>query len=502
MDNEPRVEPAPNPTPQSVSANSITKNELYEVDKEAYENDIDLSDRNGSPDSETEGASQPVFRTYRRRWFGIVQMFLLNLAVNWGWLTFAPVSKQAAEYYGTSKTGVNWLSIAYQFAFCLCAPFTIKLLNLGPKPSFMAASAFLLVGNWVRYAGSHSPHGGTYSLVVVAQVLIGLAQPFILSAPTCYSDMWFTERGRVVATALATLSNPLGAALAQLITPFWVNDAKDISKAVLYVSIIASVASIPTFFIPAAPPTPVSHTSSVRRPDLITSVKMVCRSPEIWLVLIPFATYIGLFNNVSSLLDQMMEPYGISEDQAGIGGAVLIVVGLLSSAVTSPIFDRHKIFLHALKCGVPIISIMYIVFIWMPQTGHIIGPYIVLGVLGAASFSIIPVALEFLAELSYPVGSEITSTISWSLGQLFGACFIVICDALKADEHAHPPHNMKRSLIFQAIVGAVVVPLPLMLGLFGRTEKLILKRTVSASAFQTPGNTTQGATVDENEQSV
>lgn len=104
----------------------------------------------------------------------------------------------------------------------------------------MAASAFLLIGNWVRYAGSYSSSGGHYAVVVVAQVLIGFAQPFILSAPTCYSDMWFTERGRVVATALATLSNPLGAALAQLITPFWVNDAKDVSNAVLYVSIIVS----------------------------------------------------------------------------------------------------------------------------------------------------------------------------------------------------------------------------------------------------------------------
>lgn len=45
------------------------------------------------------------------------------------------------------------------------------------------------------------------------QVLTGLAQPFVLAAPTRYSDMWFTERGRVGATALASLANPFGGAV-------------------------------------------------------------------------------------------------------------------------------------------------------------------------------------------------------------------------------------------------------------------------------------------------
>ena len=48
---------------------------------------------------------------------------------------------------------------------------------------------------------------------MVGQILTGLAQPFVLAAPTRYSDMWFTEGGRVGATALASLANPFGAAV-------------------------------------------------------------------------------------------------------------------------------------------------------------------------------------------------------------------------------------------------------------------------------------------------
>jgi len=64
----------------------------------------------------------------------------------------------------------------------------------------MAASVLLLLGNWIRYAGTRA-NGGIFWVVILGQILTGLSQPFVLAAPTRYSDMWFTERGRVGATA-------------------------------------------------------------------------------------------------------------------------------------------------------------------------------------------------------------------------------------------------------------------------------------------------------------
>lgn len=105
--------------------------------------------------------------------------------------------------------------------------------------------------------------------------------------------------------------------------------------------------------------------------------------------------------------------------------------------------------------------------------------------MGAASFSLVPVALEYLIEITHPVSPEVTSTICWSGGQLLGGAFILISGALRdsgpsdgsADDHsARPPGNMYRALIFQTVMALVVVPLPLALGCCGRDKSVQMRR--------------------------
>jgi FLVCR family MFS transporter 7 len=149
------------------------------------------------------------------------------------WLTFAPVSASAATYFDVSETAINWLSTGFLFAFIVSCPLVMWTLHRSPKESILWASALLLLGNWIRYAGTRAS-GGVFGVVLFGQILTGLAQPFVLVAPTRYdgsltpnmghtltiarySDMWFTERGRVGATALASLANPFGGAVRSIV---------------------------------------------------------------------------------------------------------------------------------------------------------------------------------------------------------------------------------------------------------------------------------------------
>lgn len=175
------------------------------------------------------------------------------------------MASQAAAYFKTDETAVNWFSTCFVFANVVVAPAVIYALHLGPKLSILTSAALLLVGNWLRYAGCHSSESGIFGLVMFGQILTGAAQAFVLAAPTRYSDMWFTNRGRVGATALASLANPLGAALSQLIIPFWVQDANDVSSMVLYVSIIVRPPPPPL----PSPPQLTPHQGNRLRPPRV-----------------------------------------------------------------------------------------------------------------------------------------------------------------------------------------------------------------------------------------
>ncbi|OAX83517.1 hypothetical protein ACJ72_02111 [Emergomyces africanus] len=432
----------------------------------------------------TGGSERPVFKVYKRRFFGLAQLVLLNIIVSWDWLTFSAVSKTAAEHFRVSEGTINWMSIAFMLAFCVSTPIVIWTLNKGgPKRSLTVAAVLLLLGNWIRYAGTRAGKS-IFGVAMLGQILIGLAQPFCLSAPTRYSDQWFTGKGRTSATALGTLANPLGGALGQLIGPILATKSSEVPNMVLYVSIISTVACVPSFFIPSAPPTPPTASSTIERIPLTKSPLKLIRTLEFWLIFVPFSIYVGLFNSISSLLNQILEPHGFSETDAGITGALLIVVGLVAAAIISPITDRYKNYLLLIKMLVPIIAVCYIGFVFAPRATSVAGPYVVASLLGASSFAVLPVILEYVVEITYPMSPEVASSLCWTGGQLLGAAFILIENALKEGERASPPRNMTRGLIFQAVMASVVVPVPLCLGLFGRnlTNRRLEAESAAASA--------------------
>jgi FLVCR family MFS transporter 7 len=213
----------------------------------------------------------------------------------------------------------------------------------------------------------------------------------------------------------------------------------------------------------------------------MASIKHLLRSPPFYIVVITFATYVGFFNAFTSLLNQILYPYGYTEDEAGICGAVLIVVGLVAAAITSPILDRTHAYLLGIKILCPLVALSYLAMAWAPQTRTLAAPYILSAVLGAASFCLLPISLEYLVEITFPASPEVSSTICWAGGQLIGGLFIVIMDAMKdhrdvdlkkvredgrgAGHGSRPPGNMYRALVFEAAISVLVLPLPLMLGI-------------------------------------
>lgn len=137
--------------------------------------DGDAIDAKGTPvpqissveQTATSPGTAPVYRVYKRRWFGLVQLILLNMIVSWDvcrtlfsshilwlnlqpqWLSYASVANTAATFYSTKPTTINWLSTSFLFAFLVASPFTLYSLHKsGPRSSIIIASVLILAGRF------------------------------------------------------------------------------------------------------------------------------------------------------------------------------------------------------------------------------------------------------------------------------------------------------------------------------------------------------------------
>ncbi|KAK9365772.1 major facilitator superfamily domain-containing protein [Lipomyces kononenkoae] len=411
----------------------------------------------------------PMYKSYKRRWYGLCALMLLNIIASWCWLTFAPISNSVAAFYHLpSESPVNWLATVILFGYGVgSVPCAFVLNRRGVKSSMLISAILLIIGNWIRVAGVKCNDGnGSFGVLMLGQVIIGLGQPFALNAPSYYTDMWYTSNSRISANALASLSNPLGGAIGQLVSPIMVTTTDRFPDMILYVAVISTLACLPALFVPARPPLPPCPSSATPKFSFSKSIKLLLHNRRFVIIFVLFSVLVGFFNSFSSLINQIMEPYGYTSNDAGIAGAVLIASGLVFAAIVSPILDRTHSFLLTIRIQIPVISICYVCLIFtQKESQQLAGPYIVSAVLGAASFSLLPVALEWVQEQVFPVSPELTSSILWVGGNFLGGIFIIIMNALKAPPNeGDPPGNMTRALIFQAVVAAAVIPLPFILG--------------------------------------
>jgi MFS transporter, FLVCR family, MFS-domain-containing protein 7 len=167
--------------------------------------------------------------------------------------------------------------------------------------------------------------------------------------------------------------------------------------------------------------------------------------------------YLGFFNAFTTLLQQILSPHGYSDNDAGIAGAVLIIAGLVVAAILSPLIDRYHVFIPVARVLIILVSICYLAFIWVVRPNAYAGICVLCAILGAASFSLLPLALELSVEFTHPVPPEVSAAIYWIGGEFLGGIFIIIMNALR-DDGGSPPLNMTRALIFEAVIAWVAVP--------------------------------------------
>ncbi|XP_062405536.1 solute carrier family 49 member A3-like [Sardina pilchardus] len=380
------------------------------------------------------------FKVYRRRWLILLVLCLLNCSNAMLWLTFAPVADECAKALQVTLDDINWLSLVYMIvAIPLSCLTTWMLDTCGLRLTLILGSWLNMLGSVLRFIGVLPMEMDVhvrFPLVLAGQLLCAAAQPLVIFSPTKLAAVWFPQQQRATANMIASMSNPLGVLLANIMSPLIMGspNLQDLTKLLFVYSVPATVVCfLATVGIrESTPPTPPSASAETSNSEpFLQGIKLLLRNRAYMLLLLCFGSGIGIFTCFSSLLEQMLCVKGYNNDFAGLCGALFILCGVIGAGALGLYVDRTKKFTEVTKINMCLASLGCTAFaVFSQMRGQKVLLAVMCSLFGLFGFSVYPVAMELTVECSYPVGEATSAGLIFIAGQVLSVVYMITLGAL------------------------------------------------------------------------
>lgn len=381
------------------------------------------------------------FKVYKYRWL-MLAVYMLIVAMNQLlWITFAPITAAASGYYGVSDLQIGILSMSFMIVYILVSfPASWIIDSYGIRIGVGIGA--VLTGGFGLMRGFVGPD---YQLLLVAQIGIAVGQPFVLNAITKLAARWFPIEERASAAGLGTLAIYIGILSAMLLTPFLTKGQGINGMLMIYGVISMAAALIFLVFAKEAPATAPCRPDQEERSLVLDGLKDTLQNKNFYWLMLIFFIGLGVFNSVSTWIEDILRPRGFSATQAGITGGLMILAGIVGAVVMPLLSDHYR---------------KRIPFIIVSLSGSIVGlagltfadNYSILlisgAVLGFFLLSSGPIGFQYGAEITFPASEGTSNGLLLLMGQISGIAFIFALDSFKS-----------------ALTGSMTIPLSVLLGL-------------------------------------
>ena len=398
------------------------------------------------------------FKIYSSRWIMLI-VYMLLVAVNQLlWITFAPITGDATIYYGVSDLLIGILSMSFMIVFIIVSiPASWIIDKYGIRIGVGIGAAFTGIFGLLRgFAGTD------YNLLLLAQIGIAIGQPFILNAITKLAARWFPIEERATAAGLGTLAMYIGILAGMTVTPYLTLGSGIGGMLYIYGLISMFTAVIFIVLIKEGPPTAPCRPDQEERSLVFDGFKHTLRTKDFnWLMII-FFIGLGVFNSVTTWIEDILRPRGFSATQAGITGGIMILGGIIGALIIPMLSDRYKkrtpfIIIALVGATIGLTGITFSTSYWLLLTSGMI--------LGFFLLSSGPIGFQYGAEITYPASEGTSNGMLLLMGQISGIAFIFGMDSFKSPVTG----SMTRSLII--LIGLMVLSIAMSLRL---KESLIL----------------------------
>lgn len=374
---------------------------------------------------------QEKTRLYPYRWVVLGVFMLINLTIQLLWISYAPITGPAADFYDVSDLQIGLLSMVFMIAFI---PLSLPVSWLIDRYGFRWTVGFgaVLMGIFGVLRGLA---GSGYSLVLGSSIGLAIAQPFLLNAWTTVAAKWFPEEGRATAVGLVTMANLVGTALGMVLTPLMI-ESMSIPNTQLIFGGIAAFSSLTFIALAREKPSLPTHViEDESRALMLDGLKHALTVRPFWYFLVASFIGLGIFNGLTTWIEAIIRPRGFTPTEAGTLGALMIAGGLVGAVLLPALSDkqgkRQRYIILAFVGAIP--GLLGLTFASTPLLLNLAA-----FVLGFFLVSALPIGMQYSAEITYPT-PEGTSN---GLIQLFGQAAVVyvyIMEAMRTSDGSFTP---------------------------------------------------------------
>jgi MFS family permease len=387
------------------------------------------------------------FRVYGYRWVVLAVFMLVNLTMQILWITYAPISGLAAKYYEVTDSQIGLFSMSFMIAF---VPLSIPVSWVIDRYGFRLAVSIgaVLMGIFGILRGLA---GANYGLVLASTIGIAISQPFLLNAWTKVPANWFSINERATAVGLVTLSNLVGIALGQVLTPILTEQMSIPTVQLIYGGVAAITAMLFIALSREHPLTPPCPPGMETRSLMLDGFKQILRSVPFWLFVIVYFVGMGIFNGISIWVDGIIRPRGFTPTDVGILGGLMVGGGILGAVVIPALSDKQHKRQRYMLIGVLLAIPGLVGLTFATSLGLLL---ISAFFLGFFLISVAPIGMQYVAEITYPAPEGTSNGLIQLFGQV-SVVFVFIMEAMRSANGAFTSSLLLSIGLLVVLVGVI-----------------------------------------------
>lgn len=368
-------------------------------------------------------------------WGVIAAYGLLAAATQMLWLTYAAITTEAAKRYGVSVDAVGWLAEIFPLLYVVLAIPAGALLDRWFRPVLAAGGVLVAAGGVIRIGGL------TFAWALVGQTLVALAQPVVMSAIGKLAGEYLPVPARASGIAIASAGGFLGMLVALLIGPLI--GAENLRLLLTAQAVVGVLAAGAMLIALRRPGSGTGESTSIER----GVARALWNRREIRILSGLAFLGFGVFVALSTWLQTLLAPSGVSETEAGALLVGMVIAGVVGCALLpAPIIRRgaERSFVWAV---VVVGCLGSVALAFVPG---IPGKAVVMLAMGAVLLPALPVILTVAEELTGAAAGT-AGAIVWMAGNLGGLVVALLVQVLV--------HHPTAAFLAMGVVVALATPL-------------------------------------------